>query len=64
MLKETVVASLFFYPAFTTLKALCNGDNLQAGKSSWQVDNRVSDLQQDSKVARFSTRGSGIRVSE
>jgi hypothetical protein len=31
----------------------CNGDSLRAGKSSWQVDYRVSDLQQDGKVALF-----------
>jgi Tfp pilus assembly protein FimT len=48
----------------TFLKARCNGDSLRAGKSSWQVDYRVSDLQLDSKVARFSARGRAIRVSE
>jgi hypothetical protein len=46
------------------LKARCNGDSLRAGMSSWQVDYRVSDRQQDGKVARFSTRGRAIRVSE
>jgi hypothetical protein len=35
------------------LKVRCNGDSLRAGKSSWQVDYRVSDRQQDGKVARF-----------
>jgi hypothetical protein len=46
------------------LKVCCNGDSLRVGKSSWQVDYRVSDRQQDDKVARFSTRGRAIRVSE
>jgi hypothetical protein len=46
------------------VKARCYGDSLQAGKSRWQVDYRVSDLQQDCKVARFWTRGRAIRVSE
>jgi hypothetical protein len=36
-----------------TVKARCNGDILRDGKSSWQVDYRVSDRQQDGKVARF-----------
>ena len=35
------------------VQARCNGDSLRAGKSSWQLDYRVSDLQQDSKVVPF-----------
>jgi hypothetical protein len=35
------------------VKTRCNGDSLRAGKSSWQVDYRVSDRKQDGKVARF-----------
>ena len=35
------------------VKVCCNGDSLRAGKSRWQVDYRVSDRQQDGKVARF-----------
>jgi hypothetical protein len=46
-----------------TLKVCCNGDSLRAGKLSWQVYYRVSDRQQDGKVAPFWTRGSAIRVS-
>ena len=34
------------------VKVRCNGNSLRAGKSNWQVDYRVSDLQQDSKVSR------------
>jgi hypothetical protein len=49
--------------SLNTFKARCNGDSW-AGKSSWQVDYRVSDLQQDSKVARFWTRNRAIRISE
>jgi hypothetical protein len=45
------------------VKSHCNGDNLRAGKSSWQLDYRVSDRQQHGKVARFWTRGRAIRVS-
>jgi hypothetical protein len=35
------------------IKVCCNGDSLPAGKSSGQVDYRVSDRQQDGKVSRF-----------
>jgi hypothetical protein len=52
------------YLGHITLKARCNGGSLRAGKSSWQVDYRVNNRQQDGKVARFWTRGRAIRVSE
>ena len=52
------------YNLYRKVKARCNGDSLRAGKSSWRVDYQVSDLQQDSKVARFWTRGRAIPVSE
>ena len=41
------VATVLYRPR--GLKSRCNGDSLQAGKSSWQVDYRVSDLQKDGK---------------
>jgi hypothetical protein len=47
-----------------SVKARCNGDSLRAGKSSWQVDYRVSDVQQVSQVARVWTWGRALRVRE
>jgi hypothetical protein len=48
----------------SSIKVRCNGDSFWAGKSSWQVDYRLSDRQQDGEVARSWTRGRAIRVSE
>jgi hypothetical protein len=62
--RPNYIIFFFFYPAFTSLKARCNGDSLRAGTSSWQVDYPVSDRQQDGKVALFWTRGRAIRVSK
>ena len=52
-IRDYLLQCLSAFMTAQNLKARCNGDRLRAGKSSWPIDYRVSDRQQDGKEARF-----------